>query len=68
MYGEVREVHNQFTSISSDTRFQFRFRTCCLYTSPQKLVSSPVTPCMAVLRILIIALSYSFVVSKLLFT
>ena len=66
MYGEVREVHNQFTSISSDTRFQFRFRTCWLYTSPQRLVSSPVTPCMAIL--ILIALSYCFVVSKLLFT
>lgn len=67
MYGEVREVHNQFTSNSSDTRLQVLFRTCCLYTSPQGLVSPPVAPCMAILRILI-ALSYSFVVSKLLFT
>lgn len=49
---------------SSDTRFQVFFRTCCLYTSPPRLVFSPVAPCMAVLRILIIALSHSFVVTK----
>lgn len=68
MYGELREVHSQFTPINSDTRFQFMFKTCCLYTSPQRLVSSLAIRFMAILRILIIALRYCYVVSKLVFS
>lgn len=65
MYGEVGEIHNQFTSISSDRGFQCWFGTCCLYTSPGLFSSNSLV---AILRILIIALSYCFALSKLLLT